>query len=43
MTDTPGGSARATDLWEELFPTIMMGDDRAVHATWINGRETPRR
>ena len=36
-------SARATDLWEELFPTIMMGDDRAVHATWINGRETPRR
>ncbi len=30
-------SERANDLWETLFPTIMMGDDRAVAATWING------
>jgi guanine deaminase len=31
-------SARAGDLWETLFPTIMMGDDRAVKAVWIGGR-----
>ncbi|WP_412555041.1 guanine deaminase [Shimia sp. MIT1388] len=30
-------SARANDIWEALFPTIMMGDDRAIAATWING------
>ncbi|MFZ1725887.1 MAG: guanine deaminase [Albidovulum sp.] len=30
--------ARAIDLWEAIFPTIMMGDDRAVKAVWINGR-----
>lgn len=29
--------ARAGDIWEAIFPTIMMGDDRAVKATWING------
>ncbi|WP_375175711.1 guanine deaminase [Pseudooceanicola sp.] len=29
---------RAEDAWEELFATIMMGDDRAVRATWIGGR-----
>ncbi|QPM90976.1 guanine deaminase [Pseudooceanicola algae] len=32
-------SARAGDLWEALFPTIMMGDDRAVQAVWIAGRQ----
>jgi guanine deaminase len=32
-------SARATDLWEALFPTLMMGDDRAITATWINGKK----
>lgn len=31
-------SARAGDLWEALFPTIMMGDDRAIRATWVGGR-----
>jgi len=31
-------SARANDIWEALFPTIMMGDDRANAATWINGK-----
>ncbi len=30
-------AARADSLWEALFPTIMMGDDRAIHAVWING------
>jgi len=29
---------RATDLWGALFPTIMMGDDRAIRATWVGGR-----
>ena len=29
---------RAESFWEELFPTIMMGDDRAISAVWINGR-----
>ncbi|KAA2313643.1 guanine deaminase [Pseudooceanicola sediminis] len=31
-------SSRANDLWEAVFPTIMMGDDRAVRAVWIGGR-----
>ena len=30
-------AARATDPWEALFATIMMGDDRAVRAVWVNG------
>jgi len=33
-------SARADDIWEALFPTIMMGDDRAVKQVWIAGRPT---
>jgi len=28
---------RADDFWEALFPTIMMGDDRAVRAVWAWG------
>jgi guanine deaminase len=35
-------AARAGDLWEAVFPTIMMGDDRAVRATWVGGREVLR-
>ncbi len=31
-------AARAGDLWEALFPTIMMGDDRAIRAVYANGR-----
>ena len=30
-------SARAETIWQALFPTIMMGDDRATRAVWING------
>lgn len=30
-------AAEARDLWEALFPTIMMGDDRAVRDVWVNG------
>jgi guanine deaminase len=41
LTSTPAiaqRSARAEDLWEALFPTIMMGDDRAVRVVWAGGR-----
>ena len=31
-------SARAEDIWEEIFPTIMMGDDRAIAATYVAGQ-----
>lgn len=30
-------AARADTLWEAVFPTIMMGDDRAVRAVWVAG------
>jgi guanine deaminase len=32
-------ASRAESLWEQVFPTIMMGDDRAVRAVWVGGRE----
>ena len=32
-------SVRANDIWEELFPTIMMGDDRAIVATYVSGKK----
>ena len=32
-------STRAEDLWESIFPTIMMGDDRAIDSVWIGGRK----
>jgi guanine deaminase len=35
--------ARAADIWEAVFPTIMMGDDRAVAATYVAGRALHRR
>lgn len=30
-------SVRADSLWEALFPTIMMGDDRAISAVYVAG------
>lgn len=30
-------SVRANDIWEAVFPTIMMGDDRAIADVWVNG------
>lgn len=30
-------SQRADDIWEAIFPTIMMGDDRATKAVWVGG------
>jgi guanine deaminase len=35
--------ARADTFWEALFPTIMMGDDRAIRATWVNGQPSHSR
>jgi guanine deaminase len=35
-------AARAGDIWEALFPTIMMGDDRAVAAVWVGGKPVTR-
>ncbi len=40
LASTPAiaqASARASDLWQALFPTIMMGDDRAVAEVWVGG------
>jgi len=28
-------TARAEDVWGALFPTIMLGDDRAVTGVWV--------
>ncbi len=30
-------SASANDIWDAVFPTIMMGDDRAVKDVWVAG------
>jgi guanine deaminase len=32
---------RAETLWQALFPTIMMGDDRAVAEVWLAGQRQP--
>lgn len=32
-------AARAEDIWQAIFPTIMMGDDRAIKAVWANGTQ----
>ena len=44
LGSTPGiaqAAARAETIWEAVFPTIMMGDDRAVAAVWVGGRAVP--
>ncbi len=33
-------TAHADDIWEALFATIMMGDDRAVADVWIGGSQS---
>ena len=41
LASTPAieqATRRAGDIWQAIFPTIMMGDDRAIHATWVNGK-----
>jgi guanine deaminase len=29
---------RAETIWQAVFPTIMMGDDRAIRAVWVGGK-----
>ncbi len=44
LASTPAiaqAAARANDLWQALFPTIMMGDDRAVAQVWVGGKPGP--
>ncbi|MCZ8153885.1 MAG: guanine deaminase [Rhodobacteraceae bacterium] len=41
LASTPAiaqATARAETIWEALFPTIMMGDDRAIRGLWIGGK-----
>jgi len=40
LASTPAieqATRRAEDIWQAIFPTIMMGDDRAVREVWIAG------
>ena len=40
LASTPAiaqATGRAEDIWQALFPTIMLGDDRAVRAVWVRG------
>ncbi|MGR3464740.1 guanine deaminase [Limimaricola sp.] len=42
LASTPAIAQRSTlasDIWEALFPTIMMGDDRAIAKTYVAGRQ----
>lgn len=32
-------AAMAEDIWESLFATIMMGDDRAIADVWVAGQQ----
>ena len=44
LASTPAiaqAKTRAADLWQALFPTIMMGDDRAVAEVWVGGARRP--
>ncbi len=41
LASTPAiaqATTRAETLWQALFPTIMMGDDRAIREVWVGGR-----
>ena len=43
LASTPAitqASARAETIWQQIFPTIMLGDDRAIRATWVAGLKT---
>ncbi len=33
-------SNRAEHVWDAVFPTLMMGDDRAVRDVWVAGRKS---
>ena len=41
LASTPAieqATRRAEDIWQAIFPTIMLGDDRAIQAVWALGR-----
>ena len=41
LASTPAiaqATQRAEDIWQAVFPTIMLGDDRAIQAVWIAGK-----
>lgn len=45
LASTPAiaqATRRAGDIWQAVFPTIMLGDDRAVQAVWIGGKPARR-
>ena len=40
LASTPAIAQRygqATDIWDAIFPTIVMGDDRAIRDVWVSG------
>ncbi len=42
LNSTPAieqATRRAEDIWQQIFPTIMMGDDRAIREVWVAGRK----
>lgn len=43
LSSTPAieqATRRAQTPWQEIFPTIMLGDDRAIRATYVAGVKT---
>jgi len=45
LASTPAieqATRRADDIWQALFPTIMMGDDRAIAQVWVAGQPVAR-
>lgn len=45
LASTPAiaqATTRATDIWTALFPTIMLGDDRSIRATYVGGKLAPK-
>jgi guanine deaminase len=43
LASTPAiaqATQRAETPWQQIFPTIMLGDDRAIRATYVAGIKT---
>ncbi|MGP3698769.1 guanine deaminase [Rhodobacter sp. NSM] len=41
LASTPAieqATRRAESIWQQIFPSIIMGDDRAVRAVWVGGK-----
>ncbi|MGL6208366.1 MAG: guanine deaminase [Paracoccaceae bacterium] len=41
LASTPAieqATRRAQDIWQAIFPTIMLGDDRAITSVWVGGQ-----